>query len=147
MADAVGLLFFQPRPRSDASYRPAGVKLAWHAPSVMQEDSQQQLQELAFLRSEEANGQLMLLQLPAALPIPVGAAGPGGAVLDGRPAQLSQLPPCRVGKLLVFESGAVKLQVRRGWRAWVVRVGRAGRCLHGCSLVAAAAAARGAARG
>ena len=89
----------------------------WHdlPHASLQEDSQQQRQELAFLRSEEANGQLMLLQLPAALPIPVGAAGPGGAVLDGRPAQLSQLPPCRVGKLLVFESGAVKLQVRRGW--------------------------------
>lgn len=81
-----------------------------------QEDIHGQQAELGFLHDIESNdGRLMIFQLPAALPIPLGAgAGPGpgaAAAADGRPAQLPELGMSRIGKLLVFESGAIKLQV------------------------------------
>lgn len=72
---------------------------------------------------------LLLMQLPSVLPIPVPAsphiAANGdvadhkdaidltaavGAV-DGRPAALSELPPTKLGKLLMLKSGRVKLRI------------------------------------
>ena len=48
---------------------------------------------------------------PARLQIP-GANGAGPSVAASRPATLKEVPSCKMGKLLVFESGKVKLQVR-----------------------------------
>lgn len=74
------------------------------------------LDEMSFLQDIEQNdGRLMLFQLPALLPVASQVAADGGAgtsVAASRPAQLQELPTSKIGKLLVFESGKVKLQVR-----------------------------------
>eukprot|EP00887_Chlorella_sp_A99_P004218 scaffold15.g4218.t1 len=71
------------------------------------------LEDLAFLKDVEQNdGRLMLLQLPSVLPVPAPGAGVGPDAGGGpRPAGLRDLPPAHVGRLLVFESGAVKLRM------------------------------------
>ncbi|KAL4448525.1 hypothetical protein ABPG75_005744 [Micractinium tetrahymenae] len=79
------------------------------------EHYQPMLEEMSFLQDIEQNdGRLMLFQLPALLPVAsqAGADGaPGTSVAASRPAQLSDLPTAKVGKLLVFESGKVKMQI------------------------------------
>jgi hypothetical protein len=92
----------------------------------LQEGYQPMLDELDFLQDQEQNdGRLMLFQLPSLLPVAAqqppetGAAGTseGGAaaarVAASRPTALKDLPSSRIGKLLVFESGKVKMQVGR----------------------------------
>ncbi|KAK9828570.1 hypothetical protein WJX72_000813 [[Myrmecia] bisecta] len=79
---------------------------------------------LGLLNTDEHSEQLMLFQLPPLLPIPVPAdhhAKPESSrarALRGeepRPAplalQLKDLPSGKIGKLLVFESGKVKMQI------------------------------------
>ncbi len=74
------------------------------------------LEEISFLQDIEQNdGRLMLFQLPALLPVAAQAGADGGAgtsVAASRPAHLRELPTSKIGKLLVFESGKVKMQVR-----------------------------------
>ncbi|PSC67395.1 DNA-directed RNA polymerase III subunit RPC4 [Micractinium conductrix] len=79
------------------------------------ENYQPMLEELGFLQDSELNdGRLMLFQLPSLLPIAAQSAAPDGAgtsVAASRPSTLAELPSSRIGKLLVFESGKVKLQM------------------------------------
>lgn len=65
-------------------------------------------------RPQHNDGRLMLFQLPSLLPVAAGAGagdGAGPSVAASRPASLREVPTSRIGKLLVFESGRVKLQV------------------------------------
>ncbi|KAL4420199.1 hypothetical protein ABPG77_011415 [Micractinium sp. CCAP 211/92] len=79
------------------------------------EHYQPMLEEISFLQDIEQNdGRLMLFQLPALLPVAAQAGADGGAgtsVAASRPAHLRDLPTSKIGKLLVFESGKVKMQV------------------------------------
>lgn len=86
------------------------------------------LDEMSFLQDIELNdGRLMLFQLPSMLPLAsqataappsdalpgtAAAAAAAAAVAPGRAAAPRDVPSSRIGKLLVFESGKVKMQVR-----------------------------------
>lgn len=66
-----------------------------------------------LLGEEDGGPELMLFQLPSVLPVPVPSMGQTGEANTsaGRPASLAELPPTKLGKLLVMRSGAVKMQI------------------------------------
>ncbi|DBA79038.1 TPA: hypothetical protein ACH3X1_008900 [Trebouxia sp. C0004] len=85
--------------------------------SLHQEDPGSAAAELGLLDADADPDRLLLFQLPSLLPVPASSLGPPkpGAPLRSlsQPtgSSLDQLPSGKVGKLLVFESGAVKLQM------------------------------------
>lgn len=85
--------------------------------SVHREDESSAAEELGLLDPDPDSERLLLFQLPSLLPVPASSLGPGKANAPVKPlsqpeaSSLNQLPAGKVGKLLVFESGAVKLQM------------------------------------
>ncbi|KAA6423012.1 MAG: DNA binding [Trebouxia sp. A1-2] len=85
--------------------------------SLHKEDAGSAAAELGLLDADIDPERLLLFQLPSLLPVPASSLGPPkpGAPLRSlsqpMASSLDQLPSGKVGKLLVFESGAVKLQM------------------------------------
>lgn len=74
------------------------------------------MQELGMLSSTadtDTNEDLMLFQLPSVLPIAamVKEDDSAGEQCESRPSRLRDLPSMKIGKLLVLQSGAVKMQI------------------------------------
>lgn len=131
----------EPRVFADAEwdetrYRPLTLPLPPLSPeeggAAARCDPRGPMRETHWLRHAEANdGRVVLLQLPSQLPFFAGAGGAAGrggaggdgqtraldplsdpdALVDAQSARLGQLGAGRLGKLLVFESGAVRLQI------------------------------------
>ncbi|DBB12865.1 hypothetical protein WJX82_003855 [Trebouxia sp. C0006] len=85
--------------------------------SLHKEDPGTAAAELGLLDADADPERLLLFQLPSLLPVPASSLGPPkpGAPLRSlsqpTASSLDQLPSGKVGKLFVFESGAVKLQM------------------------------------
>ncbi|KAL3137951.1 hypothetical protein ABBQ38_005198 [Trebouxia sp. C0009 RCD-2024] len=85
--------------------------------SLHRDNESSAAEELGLLDLNPDSERLLLFQLPSLLPVPAPSQTPGGSNSPVKPltqheaCSLHQLPAGKVGKLLVFESGAVKLQM------------------------------------
>ncbi|XLS71541.1 hypothetical protein HN51_028406 [Arachis hypogaea] len=76
-----------------------------------------------WVKEENPETSVFLIQLPAALPAIIGSASSGsqdgsessskpqGSMKKVKPCKLNELPPGLVGKMLVYKSGAIKLKL------------------------------------
>lgn len=106
------------------------LSVLWADVVSVQDDSEDSAQHLGLTDLSAAEDYLYLFQLPAALPLAAAAAArgqdPGGsrrAAANGnsssaaaafglqRAAGIKELPSGKIGKLLIFQSGKVKLQI------------------------------------
>lgn len=83
--------------------------------SLAKDDSGSAAEELGLLEIDPDSERLMLFQLPSLLPVHASASTQAGTPVQSlaqpTASSLDQLPSGKIGKLLVFESGAVKLQM------------------------------------
>ncbi|XLU63385.1 hypothetical protein S245_022594 [Arachis hypogaea] len=89
---------------------------------LLDEDSTNPAKELGLLE-ENPETSMFLIQLPAALPAIKGSASSGGqadsessskpqgSMKKVKPCKLNELPPGFMGKMLVYKSGAIKLNL------------------------------------
>jgi hypothetical protein len=77
-----------------------------------EQDFRSLMEELVMLSSSttDADGELMLFQLPSILPIAAIKNETEGPC-ENRPSGLEDLPSMKIGKLLVLQSGAMKMQI------------------------------------
>jgi hypothetical protein len=77
-----------------------------------EQDFRSLMEELVMLSSSrtDADGDLMLFQLPSILPI-AAIKNDSEELCEDRPSGLGDLPSMKIGKLLVLQSGAMKMQI------------------------------------
>lgn len=78
-----------------------------------EQDFKSLMEELVMLSSSttDADGELMLFQLPSVLPIAAIKNDTEEPHSENRPSGLGDLPSMKIGKLLVLQSGAMKMQI------------------------------------